>query len=262
MKCLALGPGAMGFFIYLGILYKLKESGGLDDLEEISGASAGSLVGFLFLIANQDIVKCLDYALAVPVKQIMKPNIKTLLKEYGLVSVSKIRKVLVDVCSKFTTKIDLTFRELYEMTGVKFHVAAFCVDLIRTEYFSVDRTPDSSVLDAVCMSIAVPFLFSASKLNGWHYVDGATAEVVPCGPFIGRPRKEVMAMKLAWSRSNEIKDLKSYGLAVMYSALRMRATYDFPILDVNLEGSDVFDFGAETEGKLRMFMLGQSQQIS
>jgi len=253
----------MGFFIYLGILYKLKESGRLDDLEEISGASAGSLRGFLFLIANQDIVKCLDYALAVPLKQIMKPNIKTLLKEYGLVSVKKIRKVLSDVCFKFTTKIDLTFRELYEMTGVKFHVAAFCVDLTRTEYFSVDRTPDLSVIDAVCMSIAVPFLFSASKLNGWHYVDGATAEVVPCGPFIGRPRKDVLGMMLSpRSLSNEIKDLKSYGFAVMYSALRMRATYDFPILDINLEGSNVFDFGAETEGKLRMFMLGQSQQIS
>lgn len=262
MKCLALGPGAMGFFIYLGVMYKLKESGRLSDLEEISGASAGSLVGFLFLIANQDIVKCLDFALTVPVKQIMKPNIKTLLKDYGLVPVSKIRKVLADACLKFTTKNNLTFRELYEFVPIKFHVAAFCVDLMRTEYFSVDRTPDVSVIDAVCMSIALPFLFSTTKFNGWHYVDGGTAENIPCAPFIGLPRSEVLGMKLAWSRSNEIKNLKSYALGIMYSLLRMRATYDFPILDINLEGSDVFDFGAETEGKLRMFMLGQSQQIS
>lgn len=262
MKCLALGPGAMGFFIYLGAMYKLKESGYLSDLEEISGASAGSLLGFLFLIANQDIVKCLDFALESPVKQIMKPNIKTLLKDYGLVSVRKIRKVLSEACLKFTTKNDLTFRELYEISPIKLHVATFCVDLMRTEYFSVDRTPDMSVLDAVCMSIAVPFLFSASKFNGWHYVDGGTAEVIPCAPFMGRPRNDVLAMKLAWSHSNAIKDLKSYALGVMYSVLRLRATYDFPILDINLEGSDVFDFGAGNEGKLRMFMLGQSQQIS
>lgn len=262
MKCLALGPGAMGVFVYLGTLYKLKETGRLEDLEEISGASAGSLVGFSFLIGNQDIPKILDHALEINTKSLMKPNIKTLLKDYGLVPVGKVRKVLEEFCFKFTNKIDITFRELYEISPIKFHVAAFCVDLMRTEYFSIDTAPAMSVLDAVCMSISVPFLFSATKLNGWHYVDGATAEVIPGGPFIGRQRKDVFAVKLAWSRSNEIKDLKTYGLSIMYSALRMRASYDFPILDIDLEGSDVFDFGAGNEGKLRMFMLGQSQQIS
>ena len=95
MKNLIIGPGAMGFFMYLGIVSKLKREGQLDDLEALSGASAGALIGFLFCLTKGDPTKALDFALSVPVKQIMKPNIKCLLKDYGLISHTKIRKVLV-----------------------------------------------------------------------------------------------------------------------------------------------------------------------
>jgi predicted acylesterase/phospholipase RssA len=261
MKYLAIGPGAMGIFVYLGIVHKLQELGHLHDLEEISGASAGSLVGFMFLITKKDITKTLDFALNVPIKQIMKVNLKNLIKDYGLVSLDKVRKALSDACMKFTSKLDITFQELYELVPIKFHTSSFCVDLMKTEYFSVDRTPTMSVIDAVCMSIAVPFLFSAVKHNGWHFVDGGSAENIPCAPFIGKPSSEILALRIPWNHTIQIKNLKSYGLSVMYSILSMRASYDVPILNVNTDDFDMFDFGAETEWKLKMFMKGQSQKI-
>jgi len=258
MKYLAIGPGAMGFFVFMGALYKLQETGKLDDLEEISGASAGSLLGFLYLLTNRDLIKTFDFALDAPIKQAMKPNIKTLFKDYGLVPISRIRKVLSDCCLKFTNKIDINFQELYELSPVKLHIAAFCVDLKRTDYFSVDKTPQMSVLDAVCMSVAVPFLFSASKFNNWHYVDGGSAEALPCAPFIGYPPEDILAIQLEFStKKKDIKDLKSYGLEVMYAVIHMRSTYDVPILNINLGDMDMFDFGMESESKIRMFMIGQ-----
>jgi len=258
MKYLAIGPGAMGFFVFMGALYKLQETGKLDDLEEISGASAGSLLGFLYLLTKRDIIKTFDFALDAPIKQSMKPNIKTLFKDYGLVPISRIRKVLSDCCFKFTNKIDINFQELYELCPVKLHIAAFCVDLKRTDYFSVDKTPQMSVLDAVCMSVAVPFLFSASKFNEWHYVDGGTAEALPCAPFIGYPPEDILAINLEFSsQKKDIKDLKAYGLGVMYAILHMRSTYEVPILNLNLGDMDMFDFGMGSESKIRMFMSGQ-----
>ena len=114
MKYLAIGPGAMGFFVFMGALYKLQETGKLDDLEEISGSSAGSLLGFLYLLTKRDLIKTFDFALDAPIKQSMKPSIKTLFKDYGLVPISRVRKILSDSCLKFTNKIDITFQELYE----------------------------------------------------------------------------------------------------------------------------------------------------
>jgi hypothetical protein len=258
MKNLVIGPGAMGFFMYLGVVSRLKREGQLDDLEAISGASAGALIGFLFCITKGDPTKVLDFALNVPLKQIMKPNIKCLLKNYGLIPHTKVRKVLTDACNYFIGKEDVTFQELYELYPIKFHASAYCVDFMKTVYFSVDTTPSMSVLDAVCASVAVPFLFSSVKLkDGWNYIDGGAAEFVPGSPFLGQ--NSVLAMKLAWNRLPEVKDLKSYAASILYSTMKLRHVYDFPSMDLELHGEDVFDFGASNDAKLKMFLKGYEQ---
>jgi len=258
MKNLIIGPGAMGFFMYLGVVSRLKRDGQLDDLEALSGASAGALIGFLFCLTKGDPTKALDFALSVPVKQIMKPNIKCLLKNYGLISHAKIRKVLGDACGVFYEKPDVTFQELYELYPIKLHVSAYCVDFMKTVYFSVDTTPTMSVLDAVCASVAIPFLFSSVKLkDGWNYIDGGAAEVIPGSPFLGQ--NSVLAMKLAWSRLPEVKDLKSYAISILYSTMKLRHVYDFPVLDLDSSESDVYDFSASNDTKLKMFLKGYEQ---
>jgi len=258
MKNLIIGPGAMGFFMYLGVVSKLKREGQLDDLEALSGASAGALIGFLFCLTKGDPTKALDFALSVPVKQIMKPNIKCLLKDYGLIPHTKIRKVLVGACEFFIGKEDVTFQELYDLYPVKLHVSAYCVDFMKTVYFSVDTTPSMSVLDAVCASVAIPFLFSSVKLkDGWNYIDGGAAEFVPGSPFLGQ--NSVLAMKLAWNRLPEVKDLKTYAMSILYSTMKLRHVYDFQTLDLDNSDSDVYDFGASNDAKLKMFLKGYEQ---
>jgi predicted acylesterase/phospholipase RssA len=257
MKNLIIGPGAMGFFMYLGVVSKLKREGQLDDLEAISGASAGALIGFLFCLTKGDSTKALDFALSVPVNQIMKPNIKSLLKDYGLIPYTKIRKVLIGSCQTFIGKDDVTFKELYELHPVKLYISAYCVDFMKTVYFSIETTPNMSVLDAVCASVAIPFLFSSVKLkDGWNYIDGGAAEFIPGGPFLG---KEALALKLAWSRLEKVKDLKTYAIGILYSTMKLRHEYDFPSMDLELHGEDMFDFGASNDAKLKMFLKGYEQ---
>ena len=107
MKYLVIGPGAMAFFVYLGVISSMKNENMFDDLEEISGASAGSLLAFLFIATKGDLAKILDYSINVPVKQIMKPNIKSLLKNYGLVPSDKLRKIFSEALkSSSSPKLD------------------------------------------------------------------------------------------------------------------------------------------------------------
>ena len=250
----------MGFFLYLGVLSRLKKDGQLDNLESISGASAGGLLGFLFCLTKGDTTKVLDFALNVPVKQIMKPNIKCLLKNYGLIPHTKVRKVLADACISFMEKPDVTFQELYTWFPVKLYMSSYCVDFMKTVYFSVDTTPNMSVLDAVCATVAIPFLFSSVKLNdGYNYIDGGSAEVIPGAPFIGQ---DALAVKIAWGGLPEVKDLKTYAMSILYSTMKMRHVYEFPTLDLDSSDVDVFDFGASNDAKLKMFLKGWSQTFS
>jgi len=250
----------MGFFLYLGVISKLKHEGQLDNLEEISGASAGGLLGFLFLATKGDLAKVLDHALDVPVKQIMKPNLKNFMKNYGLVTPMKIRKVLSEACSKFIGQPDITFEELYAWHPIKFHVSAYCVDLMKTDYFSVNSTPKLSVIDAVSATIAIPFLFSTVKIGEWTYIDGGAAETTPSGPFLAK--NDVLAMKIGWSRPAPVTDLKSYATGILYSTMKLRAVYELPTLDLDIGDQDVFDFGASNDGKLKMFMKGHATNFS
>lgn len=263
MKYLVIGPGAMAFFVYLGVISSMKHENMFDDLEEISGASAGSLLAFLFIATKGDLAKILDYSISVPVKQIMKPNIKSLLKNYGLVPSDKLRKIFSEACEEFTGKPDITFQELYEFNPIKLHVATYCVDLMKTVYFSADSTPATSVLDALCASVAVPFLISSVKLkDGWNYIDGATGEVIPAAPFLGKISSDIFAMQIGFGRLPEINSIKTYAISILNTTMNNRPTYDVPLLDIDIRDIDIFDFEASNEAKLKMFLLGRGQKIS
>lgn len=260
VKYLAIGPGAMGFFTLLGALAKLKHNGQLEDLEELSGASAGALLAVLFCATKGDPTKVLDYSIDVPVKQIMKPNLTALIKDYGLVSNSKLKKAFSGSLQKLMGRSDVTFKELWEWWPVKVHVSSYCVDSMKTVYFSVDTTPTMSVLDALCATVAIPFLISSVKLgDGWNYIDGGAAETTPCGAFIGKPQDSVLVLAIGWYKMPEIKDLKSYAMKILISSIKLRHVYEFPT--ISLMAEEAFDFGASQEDKLKMFLTGFSQQI-
>jgi len=260
MKHLAFGPGAMGYFMYLGALSALSDASALNELVSISGASAGALLGFVYILAKGDMQKALQYSLAAPIKAVMKPNIKVLLKSFGLVSTKKVRGVFEDTARTFIGKDDVTFAELYAHWPVKLHVAACCIDLHATHYFSVDTTPSMSVLDAVCMSVSIPFLFQSMQIGPWRYIDGGTLEAIPCGPFIGRDPKTVLAFSIGDEWKSDVKDLKSYALCILSAAMTLRERYSmFPCIGLLAGDIDTFNFGASHDAKLRMFMIGHAQ---
>jgi predicted acylesterase/phospholipase RssA len=258
MKHLAIGPGAMAYFAFLGALGALRDCHELDNLEAISGASAGGLLAFFYVVAEGNIKTILDYSVDIPIKDIMKPNIRQFLKNFGLVSQKKIRNVITDIIRVFFSKEDLTFRELQalRLTMPKIHISAYCVNLGRTEYFSVDSTPDVSVVDALCMTIAVPFLFATVEHQGRKYIDGGTMEDTPCGIFVGST--DVKVMRSVWSETPEYdtRNLKSYLVSILYTMMRMRPRYNYPFIDIDMAKIEMFDFGVSTEAKLKMFSFG------
>ena len=248
----------MGYFMYLGALSALSNISALNDLETICGSSAGGLAGFIYLAARGDVKHVLDYSLTIPIKSVMKPNIRAFLKSYGLVSSKKIRSVLEDITRRFIGKDDVTFAELYAHCPVTFHVAACCVDLHTTHYFSVETTPTMSVLDALCMTVAIPFLIQSVRHGDWHYIDGGALESAPCGPLIGKDPKTVLVLVVGdeWKMAN-VKDFKSYTVCMIGAAMKLRHAYPmFPTIGLRAAEHDVLDFGLSSDTKLHLVMNG------
>lgn len=256
VRRLVIGPGAMAYFLFIGALSALKDTSALNELEAISGSSAGGLLGLLYILAKGDVRRVFEYSLKVPIKTIMKPNIRTFLRSYGLVSTLKVRKIFQETLFEFLKKNDVTFRELYDYYPVKLYISSCCINLSVTHYFSVDATPDMSVLDALCMTIAVPFLFETVEHAPWRYIDGGTLEETPCTPFIGLSDVHVICMDTDQT-TMDIPDLKTYIFHILGAAMNLRHRYaQFPKTSLRMDALNMFDFGASTDSKIKMFMSG------
>ena len=93
MKYLVLGSGSHGFFMMLGYLKKIEKE--LADLEEISCASAGSLLG-LCIAAGKTLDEILDFSIHLDIESLIKMNLKNLLKNFGFIDTQPMRQKFVE----------------------------------------------------------------------------------------------------------------------------------------------------------------------
>jgi predicted acylesterase/phospholipase RssA len=245
----------MGFFAELGLLSTLD----LGHLEEISGSSAGALLAYMYVVTHGDVPKILDFAMKAPIKQVMKPNIKSLFSSYGLIPVKGIRTVCDSITDTFMQKADVTFKDLYDWNPIKFHVTSFCVDLQKTQYFSVDNTPNVRVNDAICGSIAIPFIISSCMIGELTHIDGGVEEDTPCACFLGRPKDDVLVVRFGPGAPKAVTGIKTFALNILFTLMKSRYKYtQFRSIELDQQTIDMFDFGMSAEHKLRLFLQGQA----
>jgi len=252
MEYLILGPASMGIFSMLGSLIQHEDE--IKSIKEISGASAGAIIGACMAIGvplNEILQRCLDADL----ERFTKYRIHTLFKHYGLIDMDVVKGALIDLF-----QCNPTFRELEK----KLYVSSYCLNRGRTEYFSIDTHPDMPIVDAVCMSISIPFLASANEHNGMFYMDGAIQERIPVTPFEYNKQDKIFCVKLKSVELyfEHIKTFKDYLSILLSSILRIRADINSEqfgkTIEVNTGEYDLFSFTMSHEDKLRLFFMGMN----
>tara|TARA_R110002072_G_scaffold13429_1_gene56439 strand:+ start:16487 stop:17239 length:753 start_codon:yes stop_codon:yes gene_type:complete len=248
MKYLIIGSGGMGIYAYLGYIKSIEDK--LDQVEEFSGASCGSILAVMLSLGFKP-DEILEKLLSVDTKTLTKVNVKSLFKNYGFISHEPIKEVLKQIL-----ECDPTFSDLKRNV----HIPAFCLNLNRTEYFSKESHPTMSVVDAICMSISVPILFSAFQYNDMLYVDGATQEIAPFAPFLNKNPKEVLRIDLEFETGSEqnITNMIDFTKAMVniFMSSRVDTVMDckrvvIPIGDVN-----VYDFTMCHDDALKLYLKG------
>jgi predicted acylesterase/phospholipase RssA len=261
VKHLAIGPGFIGYFALLGAVRRLADDGRLDNLEEMSGASAGGLTSFMYIASKGNFERVMNISLKISLKNLVKPHLKTLLSEYGIIPYDRVIKIYRTTLRQLIPgRTDITFKELYRHFPIKLHLAGYCIERQKTVYFSVDTDPDMSVLEALYITICVPMLFPARLYKGWHYIDGGVAEKTPCGPFLGKD--DVMGIGLDYEKIRVFSDFKSYVQMILSSVQQNRFVYDtvkHSIID--MKDLDVFNFLADQELKMKMFVHGHESLL-
>jgi predicted acylesterase/phospholipase RssA len=232
----------------IGTLKALESK--LVDIEEISGSSAGSILA-LFLAVGMSIDEILNIALSLNVPDFVKLRIGSFFNKFGFVDLEPIHDKLVEICG-----CDPTFEEL----DMKIYISCYCLNTSTTEYFSVDTYPKMKVIDAVCMSMAIPLIFSSGKFDGKTYVDGGTQEEFPLNPFLHKKPHEIACIKLKTDiiYRQEIETPKQYIESLIRSSISNRNNYDRNIrmIEINVGNTNIFDFNMSYEEKLKLYNMG------
>jgi predicted acylesterase/phospholipase RssA len=238
----------MGIYSMIGTLKALESK--LVDIEEISGSSAGSILA-LFLAVGMSIDEILNIALSLNVPDFVKLRIGSFFNKFGFVDLEPIHDKLVEICG-----CDPTFEEL----DMKIYISCYCLNTSTTEYFSVDTYPKMKVIDAVCMSMAIPLIFSSGKFDGKTYVDGGTQEEFPLNPFLHKKPHEIACIKLKTDiiYRQEIETPKQYIESLIRSSISNRNNYDRNIrmIEINVGNTNIFDFNMSYEEKLKLYNMG------
>ena len=230
-------------FSFMGVLKQLEETGQLKDLQEISTASCGSLLGVAYLYLK-DVDEVLRKALLIDFSP-FKPNIKTLIKKWGFIDSNHIGDIVRSWVGS------MTFKQLYDHNPIKLHIAVSDLKYGTVKYLSVDTDPHMELAKAIQMSCSVPLIFTPNDT----YVDGALFEMGPYGPFLGKQDVlEIRYQKL--EPAYTFKSLKEYILVVLSCLIKNRFEYfGFPRIDI---ASDInmFDFKMSRDTKLELFKEG------
>ena len=251
MEYLVLGPASMGMFSLVGCIMKYEKE--LENIKEISGSSAGALIA-VALALDVPLSNILDSLLSVDFENLSKFKLKCLIKNYGLIDMKPVRDALVEYYG-----CDPVFSELRK----KVYISSYCLNRCRTEYFSVDTHPDMKVIDAVCMSIAIPLILPPVKHVDMFYMDGCTRELIPVTPFLDKKPDKIFCIKLKMKEIffEKITNLKQFIQAITTTALKLPDTNTMKlgaVKEVDTGDIDIYNFTMSHEDKLRLFIMGMN----
>ena len=173
------GSGISGIS-YFGVFQDLSSRGILQNIKSFVGASAGAYVAVLLAYGfNPDelvqIYKKIDFSKQLG-KHFFLYTLFSLIFKWGLFDISTIIKTTKSILSQRHSP-DLTFQELYDLTGKKLTIYVTEVSTNSAKALNKDISPNTKIIDALQASISIPVFFIPKRHSFFGiselYVDGA-----------------------------------------------------------------------------------------
>ena len=184
--CLS-GGGIFGF-TFIGAINELINNNLLDinNITNWIGTSAGAVVSFIFALGYNideilDFIENFNFNILLPKKYKLFTIFNTNALNNGNKFVIFFKKFIF---KKYNID-DLTFEQLYELSRKKLIIIGTNFTKNTEEVFSLENTPNMSIITAVRISMSIPIIFSPILYNNCYYMDGSIKNNFPynyCNP--------------------------------------------------------------------------------
>jgi predicted patatin/cPLA2 family phospholipase len=175
---LVFSGGGLRGLAFIGAYKFLQKKHLLKNLKAISGCSAGSIIGFLINI-NIFYKDLIPFITEIDFEELQNFDYINFINNFGIEKGIKLIDKIKELLKQKNININITFKELYELTNKILTIAVVNITKGNVEYQNYMTTPNLSVILSVRMSTSIPLLFSPILYNNFYYVDGALLDPFP-----------------------------------------------------------------------------------
>jgi len=201
------GGGPAGLLTYGAAKY-LAQQGfwTLADIKSIYGCSIGAYMGIIISL-NYDWAWLDDYFIKRPWEKIININAMSLLEAFdskGLLGDAFIIESLKPLLEAKDLSIDITLQELYDFNKIDIHLYSTNLNtgFMDKVDISYKTHPTMTVIKALCMTTAFPFVFKPICEEGGCFIDGGLLNIYPLNDCITQKecvdKDELLAFKNIW----------------------------------------------------------------
>jgi NTE family protein len=254
INTLCFSSGGIKGFCFFGALKSLINNNylNLKNINLFVGTSFGAIISCLLIINstidelyNLDDLE-FDY------------DIDLFLNNYGFND----GKILINKLSNYLFKkfnvYDITFKDLYNLTDKKIIILGTNYTKCCETIFSVDETPNMSVIQSIRISTSIPLIFSPVLIDNEYYMDGALINNI--GIHLCDP-KTTLGFKINENNNNKLENIYDLiiGTVTILSEKNKLCLKNYNIININNINSNKNLTNIDIINKKKLFDHGYKQ---
>lgn len=214
---IVLSGAATNGFLIIGALDQLFESGCIGKTRNLIGTSIGAIIAFLLSLGMTP--KTIFFHLSsLQINDFSFNEVETFFNSFGMDNGEKFMARIIDIIIVCGESPLITFSQFYKKYNKNLVIVGANVSKHKTEYFSVESYPNLKIIEAIRISISIPFFFTPVKLNGDYYCDGA----ITCNYAIDYasenfPGDKIIGFCVDNLQVTEIKNFQNYVYSIFAS---------------------------------------------
>lgn len=236
------------------------------NIKNISAVSVGSLFGLLYIL-KYDWRELRDEIFNKNFKHLKNIDYKNFLTNYGIDSCKYVVEWIESLIIKKNISKTITFKELYDITGIHFRVFVTNLNKYTQEYFDYLNQPDMQVILGIKASMSIPLVITHEKINDNIYVDGAVIDNYPIEfhEELNGTLENVVGINLInyFEVGNEIDSVWSYMYNVIFcmiyqmNKIQIKEKYKKYTIPIQFNSSEsMLNFKMTKKQKLDLIKLG------
>lgn len=169
---------------YAGAIAEIEDGKTCIDMRQCHrflGSSAGAILALLLAIDFKPI-EIINIFRRIPPKKLFNPKSNdciSLFDKYGIASTVPFKKIFEQSLLHKGFEKNTTFLELYNKIKKDVSVTTFCVNSNKVCILNYETSPNLPIAQALCMSMAIPFIFKPVSYKNRLYVDTILINTFP-----------------------------------------------------------------------------------